>query len=164
MENYFNEKILRERIESLLREREGFELTATHDYVVHYVGDCYEHLPSIHTHGFRELYNQPNIEITISLTLHVAEGIFDLINKMYSDGKTIEPYKYYRDIIKNYSVMFVEAMDITTGEKTLRLLLPDVNGRMPYDPDVSKVYKYQLTEGCVNTEGLFRSLFNKLEE
>ena len=46
--------------------------------------------------------------------------------------------------------MFVETTD-NSGRTLLRLLLPDVNGRMPYDNDVDEKYVKQLKVGRVNT-------------
>ena len=80
---------------------------------------------------------------------HIIKGIFDRIKFKYESGESIQPYKYYRDIIQNYSVVFVEAID-ENGRNILRLLLPDIHGRMPYDLDVTKMYKAQITSGMVN--------------
>lgn len=119
--------------------------------LIHYVNDMYgEGIPSIHTHGFKEKYNADDIEIVLRVSKKTAKGICDTIKDKYEKGEFIEPYVYYRNIIKNYSVMFVETTD-NSGRTLLRLLLPDVNGRMPYDNDVDEKYAKQLKVGRVNT-------------
>lgn len=148
MKNYLNEINTHGDFDNKLQE--GIDLINEYGYLIHYVHDNYsDNLPSIHTHGFKETYGEYDIEIILPLTMHVAKGIFDRIKFKYESGESIQPYKYYRDIIQNYSVVFVEAID-ENGRNILRLLLPDIHGRMPYDLDVTKMYKAQITSGMVN--------------
>lgn len=149
MKKYLNGKITEEEFNTL-RDK-GIKEINENGCLIHYANDMYgEGIPSIHTHGFKEKYNADDIEIVLRVSKKTAKGICDAIKDKYEKGEFIEPYVYYRDIIKNYSVMFVETID-KAGRTLLRLLLPDVNGRMPYDNDVDEKYAKQLKVGRVNT-------------
>lgn len=156
MKKYLNGKITEEEFNAI--REEGVRMINEEGYLIHYVPDMYaEGLPSIHTHGFKETFNAADIEIVLPVSKITAKGICESIKAKYEKGEFIEPYVYYRDIIKNYSVMFVEATD-KAGRTLLRLLLPDINGRMPYDNDAADRYKNQLVVGRVNTFELCEQL------
>ena len=158
MKKYLNGKITEEEFNAI--REEGIKDINENGCLIHYVPDMYgDGIPSIHTHGFKEIYNAADIEIVLRVSKKTAKGICDAIKDKYEKGEFIEPYVYYRDIIKNYSVMFVETID-KAGRTLLRLLIPDVNGRIPYIDDTCILrHRFNLS---LNSNVLTRPTFNCL--
>lgn len=116
-------------------------------WFTHFVPD--ENYPlgvNIHTHGIKESFSHPDIQIIIGLPPEIVQSILHPLVKKIKAGKTFKAGESYSKIIKGFKVRFESTFEC--GRAVLRMILPDPKGHLEkdkMDPGYARQY-----EGCVN--------------
>lgn len=123
--------------DALLKMQE--EAVKKHGWYAHIVQDprCPANT-NIHTHHVMESFGHKDFQICLNINPNTSHGLLaDAVNEV-KKGVKFEPGKKYDNIIKNYKVEFIEAIE--EGRSVLRMLIPDENG------EYKGVYAEQLTK------------------
>ena len=103
-----------------------------------------EVLWSHHTHGLKENFNHMDLEVVLPIDPQIVGSIFHGMVDLIKGGESFEDKLISDKVIRNYNVQLVKVND---GQRDLiRIILPDVNGKFPSDPDCADVYKNQLDD------------------
>jgi len=121
-------------IESVLTKQN--ELMKKYGWVMHFVipDEQYPFKVNIHTHGFPEKFNQPNMQICAPISPGTAQGIMNTIVKRLQKEVVFKANKQYKDIIERFPVLIRSARE--DERVVLRIVLPDKNGS--FDTQFSK--------------------------
>lgn len=118
------------------------EMLEKHQFYIHYVIDA--DLPykvDIHTHGLRENFDHPNLQIVLPLDEKNAKGILHAAANFIKDGGCFLPNKTYSKLLKGaFEIKFVKA--VNHGEEILRMIIPDKLNNLSYDK-MDQEYKKQ---------------------
>lgn len=107
------------------------KLIEKYGFVVHSVPQN-ENRINHHTHGLDVSYNHPDFQIVYPIHPETAHSIFCTLANAVKGGKTFHPDNNYSDIIPNYRIRLIRALE--NDRTVLRVILPDVNGNlMPGD-------------------------------
>lgn len=111
-------------------------LMKKYGWMVHFVtpDDDYPFNINIHTHGFPEKFNHPDIQICVPIRPDTAQGILHNIAKMLEKGKVFKVNKKYKNIIESFSVLICPAKE--NSREVLRIVFPDKQGS--FDSEFSK--------------------------
>ncbi len=96
---------------------------------------------NIHTHGFPESYNHPDIQIVMALPQQIAGAILHTAHDIIKEGGKLELEKAYDQFLHGYNVQFVWAIE--NGRDILRMILPDKEGELMEELMNNSVYKNQ---------------------
>lgn len=110
----------------LPQEQELFE---KYGWFVHYVpvGDNTPFGCNAHTHGMPENHNHPDIQICVPVRPEIMMSVmWTIFNTYISKGVQLEPGKEYDQILKQYSMRAVEAIEC--DRVVIRMCCPDKNG------------------------------------
>jgi len=112
------------------------ELMKKYGWMVHYVtpDDAYPFNVNIHTHGFPDKFKHPDMQICLSLSPDIAQGIMNNIARLLEKGKVFKANKKYKGIIEKFTVLMHPAKE--DGRKILRMVFPDKYGS--FDGEFSK--------------------------
>ncbi len=117
------------------------EMMKTHGWYVHYISGKNGYA-NIHTHGLRETFNHPDLQIVMLLKPNIAQGIFTAMIDEIQMGQQFQEGKLYDQVLVGYPVM-VKAYE-EMGRMVLRVLLPDGNGYLPGHPKCDPIFQGQL--------------------
>jgi len=137
-----DKRIEQRRMKVLQNEQQ--EMIKEHGWFMHYV---FEHhgelngLANIHTHGLKENFNHPDIQVVLPLPPEVIHGVFSGIVEDVKNGRAFKPDVATKEVLQGYDVYFKEYTE--NGRKVLRLILPDPQGKFPFDEDCLDDYKSQ---------------------
>jgi hypothetical protein len=118
------------------------EMLQKYGWFVHYVpGD--DPLPlNAHTHGVKENFNHPDIQIVLPIDTKVLHGVFvSVLDNIRENAVTYEAGKQYDDVLMRFPVQFKKAIECE--REVLRLILPDPNGFFPDHPMCDENYREQ---------------------
>ncbi|MGP8216766.1 MAG: DUF4262 domain-containing protein [Bacteroidia bacterium] len=104
------------------------ELLKKYGWMVHFVtpDDDYPFKINIHTHGFPEKFNHPDMQICLPLSPDYAQGIMHNIARKLEKGKVFKANKKYKNIIEGFAVLIHPATE--DGREVLRIVFPDKHG------------------------------------
>lgn len=99
-----------------------------HGFFVHLVFDDKDIATgaNIHTHGFPETLDHPDIQIVLSLPLRTVGSIVHTVYNWIKEGNKIELEKAYDNILQGYNVQYAWAVE--NDRDVLRMILPDKSG------------------------------------
>jgi hypothetical protein len=83
---------------------------------------------NIHTHGLRESYGHPDLQIVLPLSERVAHGIMINLADEVKAGRRFAPGGVASGIIEGYDLSFATATEC--GREVLRVIIPDPDGRL----------------------------------
>lgn len=107
-------------------------------WIIHFIlSDDKNSLPNIHTHGFVEKFNHPDVQICFNISPRTASSILNYIAEVLATGEKFETGKRYPKVINNYYVVFADAVE--SGRHVLRVIFPDANGKF----NSTKPYSHQ---------------------
>ena len=104
------------------------ELMKLHGWMIHYVtpDEEYPYRANIHTHGFRENYRHPDIQICVLLSPDAVQGILNTVADRIKAGERFRANRKYNNIIEKFPVLMCSATE--GGREVLRIVFPDKNG------------------------------------
>lgn len=110
--------------------KDSAEMMKKYGWIVHFVTECddYPYDVNIHTHGLAENFNHPDLQVVLNLDTQIVHDILcDTVVRIKA-GERFEPGRTYERIVDNgLRVKFIEAEE--SGQKILRMIFPDENGR-----------------------------------
>lgn len=114
------------------------------------------YLANAHTHGLPESAGHPDFQIVLAMDPRTISGLFAELaerirkeNAVYGEGvhtglvRWSDPVRQLRDPMRCRMVLVNEAPASRGGAKVLRILLPDVEGRLPGEPECDPIYESQ---------------------
>lgn len=133
MENKFEQII---EMQARMMEEYGF--------IIHSVFPTDENDASYshHTHGLKENFNHMDLEIALPLPQQLAGQIIHSMVDQIKEGASFEDKLTSDKVIMNYDVHLVRVNE--DGREVLRVILPDPEGRFPFDEDCRDIYNRQL--------------------
>lgn len=113
-------------LESMLANQD--ELMKKYGWMIHYVtpDEEYPYGANIHTHGFKESFGHPDIQICAPLSPDVVQGILNTIAGSIKAGKIFKANRKYNNIIEKFPVLMRSTRE--GGRGVLRMVFPDKNG------------------------------------
>lgn len=93
-----------------------------------------------HSHGLSESFKHLDIQIVVPLPKKIALGVFHSVVDLIREGARFKVGKRYSNIILNYDVMFIPAIEC--NRKVLRMILPDPQGNLLKE-DINDKYALQ---------------------
>lgn len=139
-----DDRIYERRVE-VVKQKE-MEMMKKYGWIVHYIFPTEEseepQMVNIHTHGLQESYNHLDIQMTLPVDQATAHGVLGTVVMHIKDGKTFKAEETSDVVLEGFDVYFFAATE--DGRDVLRIVLPDPNGKMPFDEDCEKVYNRQL--------------------
>lgn len=139
-----DERMAKRRLEVMHDDQ--IEMMKKHGWIVHFVfetRDCeFDGMANIHTHGMAQNFNHPDLQIVLPIDPQTAHMLLIEIVEQVKQGRVFEANQRYGKIIKDFDILFIEAKE---GERTvLRVILPDSQGKFPFDEDCEDVYDKQM--------------------
>lgn len=125
--------------EAKRREREQMEKCG---WIAHIMEDdpCTPYHFNYHTHGLKESFDHPDLQIVLTLKSEIAHSIVSEVVEHIKEGKKFKHGDLASGIIraadpdKEYLVLFINAVE--NNRNILRIILPDVEGNLePQDMD-----------------------------
>lgn len=104
------------------------DMIKKHGWYSHYVFDD-SSLPfntNIHTHGIKENFGHPDLQLCIQLPTQVAYGILWAAFRLIESGAILEHDKEYDDVLTGYKVKTILARE--SGRDVIRIILPAKDG------------------------------------
>lgn len=139
-----DERMLQRRMEVMRDEQ--MEMMKKHGWIVHFVFETeeseFDGLANIHTHGMAQNFNHPDLQIVLPIDPQTAHMLLIEIVEQVKQGKVFEVNQRYGEIIRDMDIYFIEAEE--GGRSVLRAIIPDSNGRFPFDEDCEEVYNQQM--------------------
>ena len=100
-------------------------------WYVHFVFDA-DYMPysvCYHTHGIRENFDHPDLQIVFNVDNEVAHKILWTVFDRIDEGEKFETDKRYDKIIsEGFDVMFINAIE--GGRDVLRIIFPDSENKL----------------------------------
>ena len=124
------------------------EMVAKVGWYGHYVFDdpSYPFDVNIHTHGIDKKYKHPDLQTCLPLPQEIAHGILWSVVDQIKAGKKFQAGDKAFDIINNYPVTFIDAIELE--RKVLRIILPDPAGTLDKDEMDEPYFKqWEITPG-----------------
>ena len=114
-------------------------------FITHYVPDDPESPTKVnaHTHGLPESFGHKDIQIVLPLPPKDTHMIIHGLVREIKEGKKFESYIEYSEVIENYKIKFIDAIEC--GRPVLRLIFPDNEGNLD-----SKHELYRKQYECTN--------------
>lgn len=141
------QKKRREKQLELINKQEQ-EMLNLYGWYVHYVTDFKElrdkGMANIHTHGVSETFNHLDIQVVLPLSPEIIHPVLVKVVERIQMGETFEEHTHYRDIFFDKNVCFVIREE--GGRQVLRMLIPDSNGRFPFEEGCEKSFVVQIEE------------------
>lgn len=81
-----------------------------------------------HTHGLKENFQHPDLEIKLYIPQEVAHGVLSAAVGRIKKGERFKSGQIHKGIIANFGVMFVETYK--DGCPHIRIVLPDPDGEL----------------------------------
>ncbi len=116
-------------------------------WMIHYVID--DTLPnSTYTDGLNE-YDSLELEMTLPLCPEIAGRILNAIGLDIVEGKQYKSGDHSTDYLEGgYPIYFLETISVLCNDsgkdKILRVIIPDIHYKFPWDKDCADSYKKQL--------------------
>lgn len=133
-----NLKELRKETEKIMRE---------HGYIVHSVFPSEKDTSgkvSHHTHGLKENFNHMDLEIALAIHPNLARAVLGGVAEQIKSGEVFEDKLMSDKIIQGYNVQLFKMK--SDNRELLRIVLPDENGKFPFEKDCMDGYKNQLDD------------------
>lgn len=113
-------------------------------WFVHYVmNDCKSpYHANIHTHGLLENFKHFDLQICMQISPEIVHPILTGVVNKIKTGSIFEENIYYTNILLNYKVKFINAVEC--DRTVLRMILPDKAGCLE-SADMDEFYKNQYT-------------------
>lgn len=92
-------------------------------WLVHFV---FDKDVNFHTHGLKENFDHPDLQITVPLKKEIAHNILFSIIELIKEGKSFKDGDLLSNIIKNFDVKFINAIE--SERKVLRVVFPNKDG------------------------------------
>ncbi|MGP8215550.1 MAG: DUF4262 domain-containing protein [Bacteroidia bacterium] len=92
---------------------------------------------NIHTHGFPEKFNHPDMQICAPISPGAAQGIMNNIVRRLQKQEVFKANKKYKNIIEGFPVLIRSARE--DDREVLRIVLPDRHGHFNSDFSKSQV-------------------------
>lgn len=104
------------------------EMIAKCGWYAHFVfdDDTYPFSVNCHTHGLLEKYGHTDLQICLPIPDKVAHAVLWDVVRRIEKGETFKTGDTAFDIIQNYPVTFIDAMEL--DRKVLRIIFPDKTG------------------------------------
>lgn len=103
-----------------------------HGWYVHYVTSDDDESPTgtnIHTHGIRETFNHPDLQIVIPLPQEVVMSVLHVAVNRIKEGESFSEGMRRSNILAgDYDVTFIKAKE--NGREVIRIVLPDADGNL----------------------------------
>jgi len=96
-----------------------------------------------HTHGFKETWGHPDLQVVIPLPQQVMSSIFWNFANRVKKGEAFKAGDLVDKIISGHPVKLIDAKE--EGRPILRVLLPDPKWRYPGDTGCTEIYEAQTT-------------------
>ena len=122
-----HDKIAQQQHEAKMREQENFRRNG---FIAHVVKED-EESPTgfnVHTHGFMESWNHPDIQIVLPMTEDMLKLTIKEIAERVKHGAKFRPGDRAENIIKGATVKFIHAVE--DNRSVLRVILPDRQGKL----------------------------------
>lgn len=130
-------EVLSEKEESLLKE---------YGWYVHYFFETPEGelngLANIHTHGLKENFNHPDLQIVLPLAPETAHPVLTSIVNQIKGGEKFVAKERYSNVLQGMDVCFASYTE--NNRSVLRLMIPDPKGYLPDNQLCEDIYKRQL--------------------
>lgn len=141
-----HEKFLERRIQ-VVTERER-ELLENPGWFVHYVFETdageLNGMANYHTHGLSKNFNHPDIQITLPIDPNVVHPVLNGMVRDIKNGKVFHENERSSEVLRGMDVYFKAYRE---GRRwVLRMLLPDPNGKLPFEEGCEEIYTKQLEE------------------
>ena len=101
---------------------------STHGWYIHVIDeddDAPNHY-NAHTHGLKETFGHPDLQICLPLPTETVVDIFHLLVRGIKKGISYLPDRSFDDVLEGYEVKFIQAKEC--DRDVLRLLLPNKYG------------------------------------
>lgn len=97
-------------------------------WYAHYVFDEIEtpFNTNIHTHGIKENFGHPDLQLCIQLPQQVAHGVLWAAFRLIESGVTLNHNKEYDNVLDGYKVKTILAQE--GGRDVMRIILPAKDG------------------------------------
>lgn len=139
-----HEKFLHKRVQ-LMKQNEQRMLTE-HGWYVHYVFETDKNefggLANIHTHGLKENFNHPDIQVVMPIASETVHPVLVGLVEDIKRGETFKENERSSKVLRGMDVYFAPFKE--NGRDVLRLILPDPQGRLPLDDGCDEIYKQQM--------------------
>lgn len=109
---------------------------AEYGYYMHIV--LGESFINVHTHGFLETWNHPEMQIVMGINPKITQDLLWCFADRIKGGEKFEAGQLVDEIVKSFPVKLIDATE--GGRSVLRVLLPDQNGKFPGDPGCELVW------------------------
>lgn len=141
-----HKKIMDKRIQ-VTRDHEK-QLLKEHGWLIHYVFETEESslngLANIHTHGLAETFGHMDLQVVLPIAPETIHPVLHGIVHDIKNGKVFHPNERSSEVLQGMDVYFAPYTE--HDRDVLRLILPDPNGRLPFEEDCDAFYKRQTEE------------------
>ena len=138
-----HKKILDKRIQTM-KEKEQ-RMMNEHGWIVHYVFETEEDslngLANIHTHGLAENFGHPDIQLVLPIAPETIHPVLHGIVHDIKNGKVFHANERSSEVLQGMDVYFAPYTE--HDREVLRLMLPDPNGRLPFEEGCEEIYARQ---------------------
>lgn len=118
-------------------------------FAIHYVPELHMdgcRAVNVHTHGFRETWDHPDLQIVVPLDPDVCRGIFWAVADRVKEGEEFRDGQVAERVIGGgLRVKFVAVQSDEPARPLMRILLPGPNGVLPGEEGCDPAWEFQAT-------------------
>lgn len=122
------------------------EMVDKYGFMVRYVFETeqseFDGLANIYTVGLPETQSHLNVQVVLPLPQNIVHGVISSLVHLIQSGQSFKDGDQSFEVLDGMWVSFKEFDNM--GQKMLRIMLPDAEGRLPYHEECDEMYKRQL--------------------